>query len=223
MAYINLLTNLHNQTKRDYLKRVNDTKYPKHKAAKIAKKWSYDYWDGDRRICYGGYKYIPGRFKPLAKKLIKQYKLNEDSKVIDIGCGKGFLLYELKLLIPSIEICGIDISNYAIKNSKKEIKNKLICKNASNLMFIKDNYYDLAISLNTFHNLYCYDFEKALNEFSRISKKQYLVVESYRNEIEKQNLLYWQVTCEMFCSTKEWFWWFKKLNYNGDYGFIYFK
>ena len=171
MPEINLLTSLHNQTKRDYLKRVNDKDYPKYVAANIAKKWDYDYWDGDRKICYGGYKYIPGRFKPLAK----NYKTIQikNSKVIDIGCGKGFLLYELKLLIPSLEICGVDISKYAIKNSKEEISKFLKCKNANNLSFIKDNYYDLAFSLNTFHNLYCYDFEKAMKEFIRISNRQY--------------------------------------------------
>ena len=57
----------------------------------------------------------------------------------------------------------------------------------------------------------------------RVGKNKYLCVESYRNESEKTNLLYWQVTCEAFNTPDEWRWWFRKTNYNGDYSFIYFE
>ena len=73
MAEIDFMSVLHKSTQRDYLARVNDTKYPKALAAELAKKFSYDYWDGDRRICYGGYNYIEGRWEKVARALIKQY------------------------------------------------------------------------------------------------------------------------------------------------------
>ena len=98
--YIDFLSSVHKSTARDYLARVNDQEFPKAKASKLAKEWGYDYWDGDRRICYGGYKYMPGRWKPVAEQMIDQYNLQGGDKVLDIGCGKGFLLYEMKLLIP---------------------------------------------------------------------------------------------------------------------------
>ena len=222
MEIKNLITSLHKKTKRDYLKRVNDRKYPKFKAAKLAKKWGFDYWDGDRRINYGGYKYIPGRWRPFAKKLIKLYKLKDNSKILDIGCGKGFLLYELKKINPTFKVFGVDISKYAIKNSKKEIKKNIKFSSATKLNFKKKKF-DLAFSINTFHNLYNFELEKALKEISRVSKKQYLCVESYKNEKEKANLLYWQVTCESFYTPKEWMWFFNKTNYKGNYSFIYFE
>ena len=222
MEIINLLDSLHNKTKRDYLKRVNDKKYPKFKAAQIAKKWGYDYWDGDRRINYGGYKYMPGRWTTLAQKMIKRYKLKDNSKILDIGCGKGFLLYELKKINPTFKIFGVDISRYAIKNSKPEIKKNIKYSNSTKLPFKKKNF-DFAFSINTFHNLYNYELDKSLKEITRVSKEQYICVESYKNEIEKTNLLYWQVTCESFYTPKEWEWFFKKTNYKGDYSFIYFK
>ena len=120
--YIDFLSSVHKSTPRDYLARVNDKEFPKSKAAKLAKEWGYDYWDGDRRICYGGYKYMPGRWKPVAEQMIDNYNLQAGNKILDIGCGKGFLLYEMKLLIPDLEICGIDISTYAVNNSKLEVK-----------------------------------------------------------------------------------------------------
>ncbi len=221
--YIDLLSSIHKSTKRDYLGRVNDKEYPKDKAAKLAKKWDYDYWDGDRRICYGGYSYIPGRWTEVAKSLISHYSLKSGDKILDVGCGKGFLLYEMLQLQPGLIIRGIDISAYAIKNSKPEITNFLKVANANSLPF-KDSDFDLVFSINTIHNLHTFNLEKALNEINRVAKeKKYICVESYRNEKEKANLLYWQVTCESFYTPEEWEWWFDKTNYDGDHSFIFFE
>ncbi|MDC3169369.1 class I SAM-dependent methyltransferase, partial [Prochlorococcus sp. AH-716-E17] len=197
--------------------------FPKAKAANLAKKYDFDYWDGDRRINYGGYKYIPGRWEGVAKDIIDFYKINSDSKILDIGCGKGFLLYEFKKLLPKSQVFGIDISKYAIDNAKQEIKDNLILGSSKKLPW-ENNYFDLVISINTFHNLYCYELEQSLLEMERVGKKnKYICVESYRNEIEKTNLLYWQVTCEAFNTPEEWKWWFNQTKYTGHYSFIYFE
>ena len=223
MREIDFMSTLHKSTKRDYLSRVNDSEYPKERASKLAKKFDFDYWDGNRKICYGGYKYIPGRWEKVVKKLIDYYKLDSKSKILDIGCGKGYMLYEFTKHLPNIEICGLDISEYALKNSKEEISSFLSLGNASNLPY-DDNYFDLVISINTLHCLNAYELDQSLREIERVGKlHKYICVESYRDEKEKVNLLYWQVTCEMFCTPEEWKWWFKLANYNGDYSFIYFE
>jgi len=217
MAHIDFIQDIHKKTNRDYLARVNS--FPKAEAAKRAKKFDFDYWDGDRKFGYGGYKY-DGRWSVFAKRLIDYYKLEKKQKVLDVGCGKGFLLYELIKEIPELIVKGIDISKYAIDHAKKEIKPFLELGNAKKLPF-EDNEFDLVISINTIHNLLCYDLEKAIKEIERVGKKKYIVADAYRNDEEKTNLLYWQLTCECFFTPEEWQWWFDLCKYKGDYAFIY--
>lgn len=223
MAYIDFLSVVHKSTNRDYLARVNDPDFPKAKAAERAKKWDFDYWDGDRRINYGGYKYMPGRWEKVAKAMADHYDIKPGDKILDVGCGKGFLLYDFTLVVPGVEVYGIDISQYAIDNSKEEVRDRLQVGSATKLPW-PDKHFDLVYSLNTLHNLHCYDLDPALREIERVGKKnKYICVESYRNEVEKANLLYWQVTCEAFNTPEEWAWWFKQTGYTGDHSFIYFE
>jgi SAM-dependent methyltransferase len=223
MAYIDFMSPLHKSTQRDYLARVNDPDYPKAKAAKLAKQWDYDYWDGDRRINYGGYRYMEGRWEKVARLMVERYGLKPGDKILDIGCGKGFLLYDFTKVMPGLEVHGIDVSDYAIANSKEEIRDRLQVVNATSLPWADDTF-DFVYSINTFHNLHNYDLDKALREMQRVGRKnKYICVESYRNEEEKANLLYWQVTCEAFCTPEEWEWWFKQTGYTGDHSFIYFE
>lgn len=222
MAYVDFLTSVHKSTKRDYIGRVTDPQYPKAKVAEISKKFDFDYWDGDRKVGYGGYKY-DGRWRKVAEDIARHYKLKAGDKVLDVGCGKGFLLYDFTQVVPGIKIQGIDISGYAIGHAKEEVKSSIQVCNANSLPF-EDKSFDLIISINTLHNLYCYDLEKALKEIERVGKKnKYIVVESYRNEQEKVNLLYWQFTCEGFNTPDEWDWWFKHCRYTGDHSLIYFE
>jgi len=223
MAYIDLMSAIHKSTKRDYLARVNEPDFPKAKAAALAKKWGFDYWDGDRKICYGGYRYMEGRWEKVARAMVEHYGIKPGDKILDVGCGKGFLLYDFTKVVPDLELHGIDISEYAIANSKEEIKDRLQVGNATSLPY-PDNYFDFVFSITTLHNLHCYDLDKALREIERVGKRnKYICVESYRNEEEKANLLYWQVTCEAFNTPQEWDWWFKQAGYTGDHSLIYFE
>ena len=220
MAYIDFLSPLHTATKRDYLGRV--TEFPKAEAARKAKEFGYDYWDGDRKFGYGGYRY-DGRWRPVAEAMAKHYGLQPGDRVLDVGCGKGFLLYELTQAVPGLDVHGIDVSSYAIEHAKEEIRPALQVGDAAELPF-PDHSFDFVFSITTLHNLYSFELDKALREFERVRRKHgYIVVESYRNEEEKANLLYWQLTCEMFCTPEEWGWWFAHCGYGGDHSFIYFE
>ncbi|MBT5399235.1 class I SAM-dependent methyltransferase, partial [bacterium] len=145
-----------------------------------------------------------------------------NSKVLDIGCGKGYLLHEMKLLIPDLNIIGIDSSDYGLENAKDEIK-PFICKHrAESKLPYKDNEFDLVISLGTFHNLRLMDLKNSLFEMNRVGKQGYLMLESYRNEQELFNLQCWALTAESFLDKEEWIWLYDYFGYTGDYEFIYF-
>ena len=159
----------------------------------------------------------------VAKKLIKKFKLTNKSKILDIGCGKGFLLLEIKKILPKIKISGFDVSSYGIKKASKEIRKNFYVHKAQEKTKYKNQYFDLVFTLATLHNLRINELSKSINEINRISKQAYIMVESYRNEKELFNLQCWALTCESFFSKSEWIWIFKKFRYKGFYEFIYFK
>jgi len=217
---VQFVTPLHQATSRSYIDRMVDDKV--HCMLK-AKEYESDYWDGHRRYGYGGYKYMAGWWKPVAEALIEKYKLTNGSSVLDVGCGKAFLLYELKLLLPNLRIEGFDISQHGLASAKEEIRNSLFSHRAQDPYPYDDNTFDLVISLGCFHNLRIFELETALAEVQRVGKQGYVMLESYRNELEQFNLQCWALTCESFFDTKEWCWIYDHFGYTGDYEFIYFE
>ncbi|MBN2781753.1 MAG: class I SAM-dependent methyltransferase [Campylobacterales bacterium] len=214
-----IFNKLHKKTARKYIDRMVDNKI---ECMKKAKEYDYDYWDGDRRFGYGGYKY-DGRWKSVAEDFIDEYKLTNESKVLDVGCGKAFLIYEIKQLLPNITVVGFDYSQYAIENAKDEIKEYLYTHKAQDKYDYADNEFDLVISLGTLHNLPIFDLKKAVQEMQRVAKNKFIMVEAYRNEEELFNLQCWALTCESFFRPDEWTWMYDEWGYDGDYEFIYFE
>ena len=167
MAYIDFVSDLHRSTMRDYIGRV--TSDDKAECAVVAKKYGYDYWDGDRKYGYGGYRY-DGRWRSVAEKMATHYGLKPGQKVLDVGCGMAHLLYEFTQVVPGIEVNGIDISDYALSHAKEEIIDRLSYGQAQDIPF-EDNAFDLVISLATLHNLKVYDLKRALKEIERVGKE----------------------------------------------------
>lgn len=220
MAYIDFVSELHRATKRDYIERV--TSADKAECAIVAKQYGYDYWDGDRKYGYGGYRY-DGRWRGVAQKLAAHYQLKTGQKVLDVGCGMAHLLYELTQVVPGLVVHGIDISQYALEHAKEEIQDRLQYGMAQDIPFF-DKEFDLVFSLTTLHNLKVFDLKKAVQEIERVSKgNSYIMVESFRNDREEVNMLYWQLTCASYYSVEEWEWLYKEWGYTGDYSFIFFE
>ena len=183
----------------------------------IARKFDKDFFDGERKHGYGGFSYNKKFWGPVVPTFIKYWNLNRDSSILDIGCGKGFMLYDLSLAVPGLKLAGIDISDYAIKNSKPEVKEFLQVGNAINLPY-KDKSFDIVISINTIHNLEKDECAQALREITRVSKKNsFITVDAYRSEEEKKKMHEWNLTAKTILSVNDWKLFFKENNYNGDY------
>jgi SAM-dependent methyltransferase len=216
---LNVVTPLHTRTKRDYLARMVDDKVH---CMRKAKEYEYDYWDGDRRYGYGGYKY-DGRWRPVAQMFIDTYRLTNDSKILDVGCGKAHVLHEISQLLPGAEIHGFDISKHGLADAPEAIRPRLFHYRAQDPYPFGDRYFDLVISLGALHNLRVFELKGAVGEIERVGKQKYIMLESYRNEQELFNLECWALTCESFFDTSEWIWLYRQFGYTGDYEFIYFE
>ena len=220
MAYVDFVMKLHKKTSRDYLGRV--VEHDKASCAEVAIQYDKDYWDGDRKYGYGGYTY-DGRWRSVAEDMARHYELKPGDSILDVGCGKGFLLYEFTQVIPGVTIAGIDVSTYAIEHAKEEVKPFLKVGNAVSLPW-PDKTFDFVVSITTLHNLHNYELSQAVREIERVGKREkHIIIEAYRNEREKANLLYWQLTCRSFYTPKEWEWFFAQHGYTGDYSYIVFE
>jgi protein-L-isoaspartate(D-aspartate) O-methyltransferase len=220
MAYVDFIGGLHTATKRDYVQRV--VEHDKAECAEVACRFGRDYWDGERRYGFGGYRY-DGRWRKVADAMVRHYGLKPGARILDVGCGKGFLLYEFTQALPGCEVAGIDISDYAVAHAKPEVKEKLKLGSCVALPW-PDRSFDFVVSITTLHNLRNFELWPALREIQRVGRgARHITVESYRSEREKANLLYWQLTCRAFMTPEEWEFVFAETGYDGDYGCIYFE
>ena len=218
-ALLNIITPLHKRSARNYVERMVHDKVH---CSEVARRYGFDYWDGDRKYGYGGYSY-DGRWAVVAKALVEHYKLPADARILDVGCGKGFLLYEFKKLLPGAVVTGIDISDHALQGAKEEVKPFLCKRRAQDPYPFADKEFDLVFSNTTLHNLQVFDLKQALREIERVGKNKYICVESYRDVRELFNLQCWALTCEMFFTPGEWVWFYQECGYQGDHEFIYFE
>jgi len=199
--------------------RLNERINPTPKDKLIAKKFGKDFFDGERRYGYGGHFYDPKFWTETVQLIVQHYELTDKSKVLDVGCGKGFMLTDLMKTVPGIEVFGIDISEYAISNSHELVKERLLVGNCKELPF-PDRTFDLVISINTIHNLDVVECKVALNEIERVKKhNSYIVVDGWTTAEEKKDLESWVLTAKTVLSDQEWQKLFKEAGYTGDYSF----
>ena len=183
----------------------------------VARKFDKEFFDGERKFGYGGFSYNSRYWSEVVKDFSNYYNLDDSSKILDVGCAKGFMLYDFYKLNSNLDLYGMDISKYAIDNSVPEIKNKLQVANATKLPY-EDNFFDLVISINTIHNLDKDECEMALKEISRVSKKNaFITVDAFSNEDEKKRMYAWNLTAKTIMSIEDWKKFFSDTKYNGDY------
>jgi len=174
-----------------------------------------EYWDDPNYPGCGGYT-NDGRWAQPAKLLTEFFKLKEGSRVLDLCCGKGFLLEELHKLNSDFILSGIDVSEYAVTNSVPEVKDCIQFGSGSEINF-PDNHFDLVLCLNSLYIMELEECKIALREIQRVSKNAFVQVNSYRTEVEKDNLIRWDASARIVKSTKEWTQLFQEVGYEGYY------
>ena len=210
---INLMKN-YPKSKRDIKSRGNSkTQIDR----KIAREFGKEFFDGNRSQGYGGFNYDPRYWKEVIPDFQKHFNLSSKDSILDVGCAKGFMIFDFERLIPGISVRGVDISNYAIENAKSEVREKCSVANAMKLPFA-DNSFDIVISITTLHNLEIEDLKVSLNEIQRVSRRgSFITLDAYRNEEERIAMESWNLTARTMLHVDEWKKLFKEVGYEGDY------
>ena len=211
MAEVNLLAR-YPKAKRNIRARLQH----KEENRRIAMQFGKEYFDGTREQGYGGYRY-DGRWIPIAEDIIRHFKLKPGDRVLDVGCGKGFLVKDLMKACPGLEAFGLDISEYAVTNCEPEVVGRLHVGNANRLPFPDDSF-DAVLSINTVHNLEREGCIQALKEMERVAPgKGYVQVDAYRNEAEKRVFIDWVLTAMTHDTPEGWVHLLHEAGYTGDY------
>ncbi len=184
---------------------------------RIARQFGRDFFDGDRRHGYGGFGYLPRFWQPVVPTFVRHFALKAGSSLLDVGCGKGFMLHDLALLVPGITVKGVDISEYAIENTIEDMKANVQVADAKRLSFL-DKSFDVVIAINTIHNLEQEECGQALREIERVARKgSFITVDAYRTEEERVRMLAWNLTAKTIQSVDGWKAFFAEVGYTGDY------
>ena len=210
---IDLMVN-YPKTKRD----VNARGLEKSEADRaIARKFGKEFFDGTRDTGYGGFGYHSRFWQPVIPTFQQHFGLSSASKILDVGCAKGFMLHDFMQLIPGISVNGIDVSEYAIEHAIAEVKPFVSVANAIELPF-EDNSFDAVISITTLHNLEQDELAIALKEVERVSKgKSFITLDAYHDDAEKERMEAWNLTAKTMMHVDEWKDFFKEVGYTGDY------
>jgi ubiquinone/menaquinone biosynthesis C-methylase UbiE len=183
---------------------------------RVSKAFGENYFDGSREYGYGGYRY-DGRWRLVAQDIISHFGLGPGSRILDIGCAKGFLVKDLVDACPGLQAYGIDVSRYALMNCEPDVVGRLHQGTADNLPF-PDGSFDAVVSINTLHNLSRERCIKALSEIERLAPgRGFVTVDSYHTAEQRDLFIEWVLTAEYHDYPDGWIALFKEAGYSGDY------
>lgn len=184
----------------------------------IASYKNFEFYDGDRNNGFGGFKY-DGRWLPIAKKIINHYKLKENSKILHIGCDKGFLLNDFLIINKNLNVYGAESSQYAIDNSLNSVKSKIKYKDEY-IFDLEDGYFDFIIAIGVVYAENLKRAIKIIKEIQRLSNgKSFITLASYRNKEEYDLFKDWTLLGTLILKENEWEEVMTHCGYTGDYYF----
>jgi SAM-dependent methyltransferase len=184
---------------------------------RIAREYGREYFDGTRDTGYGGYRYNPRFWTEVAEDMVAHWKLKPGDRVLDVGCGKGFLVKDLMRTCPGLEVFGLDISEYALMNCEPEVVGRLHLGDCMKMPF-PDNSFAAVTAINVVHNLERDDCITAVREVERLAPgRGYIQVDSYRTPEEHELFLSWVLTAKTHYDPAGWKQLYAEAGYTGDY------
>lgn len=125
--------------------------------------------------------------KMRLRKIIKLAQIKNNDKILDLGCGEGYLI---SLLPDKISVVGVDISPVALNRAKETFKNK------KNISFELGNAYKLNCPEKYFDRIICSevlehvpDPRKVMEEIHRLLKNDGLATVSIPDEKRIQKIM----------------------------------
>lgn len=107
----------------------------------------------------------------LVKKMLD---VRPDEKLLDAGCGTGYLLDFVA--DHNCKGVGIDVSSYAIKTAQKNYPHLSFKVSGITKIPFKENHFDKILCFNVIEHLEEIDQQKAMKEFRRVLKRNGILV-----------------------------------------------
>ena len=155
-----------------------------------------------------------GKEKKIRQQITELIPKNKKIRILDIGCGTGSQLIEIKTKREEVGCFGIDSSKDMLKiaNQKAEVKKIKVNfskQNFSSLSF-KKNYFDFVIAFLALHEVSYEERKAAIKEIERVMKKtgSFILVDFKKTQdlaraIQKSVFFVFEKYADNFIETKE--------------------
>ena len=165
---INLLKN-YPKTKRNIKDRGADKT---EEDRKVARRFGKDFFDGDRKHGYGGFRYSPKFWQPVIPAFQQHFSLSAHSSVLDVGCGSGE--YMLTVAKMGAHVFGQDLGRTQVNAANNRLKKhqasgRAFVGDAQKLSF-ESNYFDIVYSTDFFEHICLETKQKVISEIYRVLK-----------------------------------------------------
>lgn len=132
-------------------------------------------------------KRISSKYKPFAELILtnmEKHDLNKNSAILDLGCGPGFLLFELKNKSPQLKIYGLDPSKQMLNAAREKAKEYNITDYTFKTGIAEDipfsnHFFDVVTCLSSLHDFK--DALKTIQEVNRVLKTNGIFILKDRN------------------------------------------